>query len=385
MDAESRDHVVAENINRVVRYGRTTKNQGATRVSGPSDRPSTNRWVWSAFFLLVLLPLYGIATVVCIRSDLFRLNGASLSNDQFKAIWAFLAAGLATAATVLASILTRSHNIRALAFQAESSKRQELLDVETNERLKLDTVVRCLSLICHDGVYSPKAVTAAGLATLVQLGHPIVAMRALAAAFQDEAVDANTAAWLIGEVLQTSKTKGGPADLVSAKEEAANLLRAYAPDLTDRARKGNCFWPDTVTARWPSGLSRNASQNVIIALGELLLSKSKEWWSADAAEGSTYTWIVYTLDEAVKSGVNDSVKRHAAAVGVTILEVTADERMIGIENSRPKSEVAERMATVLDGRSPEDLLPEFFARTRTWAEAQPDPASPSAAGDNPAG
>ena len=380
MDAESREHVVAEEINRGVPHGWTAKNQLTHQAFEPSGSPSTNRWIWGAFFLLVLLPLYAIATVVCVRSDLFRFKGPALSSDQFKAVWAFLAAGLATAATVLASILTRSHNIRSLAFQAESSKRRELLEAETNERLNLDTVIRCLTLICHDGVYSPKAVTASGLATLVQLGHPVVAMRALAAAFPDHAVDASTAAWLIGEVLQTNKTKGEPADLVSAKEEAANLLRAYAPDLTDRDRRGNCFWPDTVTARWPSALPRNASQNVIIALSELLLSQSKEWWSADAAEGSTYTWIVYTLDEAVKNGINDSVKRHAAATGVAILRVTTDERIVGIENSRPNSEVTERMTTVLDGRSPEDLLPQFCARTRIWAEASPRARRPTRLG-----
>jgi len=190
-----------------------TKSGGHGKLSAPSatSRPSS-RWIWIAFFLLVVGPLYFIAAVVCIRSGLFQFNGAALGNAQLKAVLTFLAAALAATAAVLGSILTMSHSDRTLAFQAG-------VEAETNERLNLDTVIRCLNLICNDGNYAPKAATAAGFATLVQLGHPIIAMRALASAFPEHAVDRSTATWLIGEVLTSKVTKGTPTDLVAARKK----------------------------------------------------------------------------------------------------------------------------------------------------------------------
>ena len=225
----SRHHVVTDGLDLASR-----SSSGPSRIMKLTTRPSVGQYIgrltWLAFFLLVVLPLYAIAVGACIRSGLFRFNGASFNNDQLKAIWTFLAAGLATGATVLGALLTKSHNDRTLAFQSESEHRQEVLAGETNDRLTLDAVTKVLNLIYMDEGYSPKGAIAGGLATLVQLGHPIVAMRVLAAVLRDTAVDYETAAWLISQVLKSQKTTGTPADLAASKEAYPKLsLKKYSP------------------------------------------------------------------------------------------------------------------------------------------------------------
>ena len=53
--------------------------------------------------------MYAITDAVVIRSELFSFDGETLSADQYKAFWAFIAAALGSAATVLGLLFTRSH------------------------------------------------------------------------------------------------------------------------------------------------------------------------------------------------------------------------------------------------------------------------------------
>ena len=71
----------------------------------------------------MILPIYVIATTLFVRSGLFRLHGGSLTNDQLKAVWTFLAAGLAASATILEALLTKSYNDRNLAAQNLNTER----------------------------------------------------------------------------------------------------------------------------------------------------------------------------------------------------------------------------------------------------------------------
>ena len=283
----------------------------SNRLAQFSTRPVSNRWVWIAFFVLVVLPIYAIAVMACIRSGLFKFTEATFNNDQLKAVWTFLAAGLTATVTVLGALLTKSHNDRTLAFQAESASRQQTLEDETAKRLNMDTVINGLNLIAHDDKYAPKAAMAGGMATLVQLGHPIVAMRALAAALQDdEAVDKDTATWLISQVLTTTNTTGTEADLQAAKEEAANLLLRHARTFTIAdSDTPDYFWPEAVTTQWPTGLPLNAANNIVRALVEILLSQTKEWW---VSGDFSYSWIIFTLDEVVRNERHATVRGGAA-------------------------------------------------------------------------
>lgn len=85
--------------------------------------------LWLVFFLLLVLPLYAISVSFAIRSGLFNLRGRSISSDEYKALWAFIAAGLGTSATIVGLIFTRAHNQR------------------TADQLALDTAVKTLELL----------------------------------------------------------------------------------------------------------------------------------------------------------------------------------------------------------------------------------------------
>src|SRR5688572_24938796 len=78
---------------------------------------------WIAFFIFLVLPLYVIATIVAIRSDLFA-SSRGLSDEQLRALWTFIGAGLAAAATVLGAIIAMSHNNRTLTLQHEAEARK---------------------------------------------------------------------------------------------------------------------------------------------------------------------------------------------------------------------------------------------------------------------
>lgn len=347
----------------------------------PSRGRPAGRWIWVAFAALVVVPLYAVAVAAGIRSGIFRFGDGALTDVQTEALWAFVAAGTAAGATILAALLTKSHNDKTLALQTESEKRKQVLEADANERLKLDTVISGLNLICNDGKYAPKAGTAGGLAALVQLGHPIIAMRALVAALKDDEVDSDTATWLIGHVLTTTTTKGTPADLKAAKEEAASLLLKYAPTLTESDAPGRFSWPDAVTAQWPAGLSTNAASNLISGLVELLLSQSKSWWNG---VNSTHTWIPYTLDVVVQTETNALIRAVVASVGKVVLEVTDDDYLSGLSDARPASEVAARIAAVPGQFEPDEGLCE---RIRAWGRggtATGDPAPRPTPVPNPA-
>ncbi len=332
----------------------------------------SSRWGWIAFFLFLILPLYTIAGIVCFRSGLFRFNG-TLSDTQLKSVWTFLGAGLAAAATVLGGLLTKSHNDRTLALQYETQKQQEIQESEANERLKMDTVISGLKLICNNGTYSPKAAIAGGLATLVQLGHPIVAMRALAAALPEDVVDNDTATWLISEVLTTQITMGTPRDLSVAKDEASSLLYKYSSELTISSSDSAEFsWPGAVTQQWPSGLSQKAGLLLIAALAELLISQSDEWWNS---KGQTSSWILYTLDEVLRHEKDPTVKVAAAMLGKAILEASHDDYFVGINDDRDREEIARDIDHV---NIPENVptVEDLVDRIEKWGQARRAPFGP---------
>ena len=302
------------------------------------------RWVWVTFFVFVALPLYAIAITLLIRSGLFTLNGGSLSNDQLKAVWTFLAAGVAASATILGALLTKSYNDKSLASQ------------------NLNTVVSALGLISKNGQYSTGAATAAGGATLVQLGHPIVAMRALRPAFMDKAVGRDTFTWLISQVLTSKATVGTPRDLQDAREEAAMLLREFSGKLTDH--DGTDYsWPNALAAQWPSGLSVNTAWNLMYAIANLLTSESKEWWNQG---GGTYTWVIFTLDEALQRDSNSDIKAMAADLGLCLMEATDEYYLSGLNNAREKSEVAKRMTSTKVGSQGRTFDQSLREKIQTW-------------------
>lgn len=350
------------------------------------EQRRTGAAVKIAVVLFIAIPLV-LATTVAIRSGLFDFAAGAPSEAELKALWTLVGTGLGAAATTIAAVLTYSREQQRLAYESESTHRKDRLDEQMQHqkeiaerdasvRQRLETAVSGLGLISKDGHYAPRAVLAGALATLVQLGHPVLAMRILAAARTEDkdVIDHDTAAWLIGRVLTLTAQDDGDGDVDEAKGEAAALLLRFAPSLTDPEDCGSFSWPNAVTTRWPSGLSRNASVNVQLALVELMLNQSKTWWNDGA---TTHTWIVYTLDEVLATeGADSRPGQVAAALGRCIISVTDGERITGLRDARAKADVLARMSKV-----PEPQLA-FLEKTRqrivVWG-ACPERAQPGSA------
>jgi len=148
-------------------------------------------------------------------------------------------------------------------------------------------------------------------------------MRVLTAAWDDDAVDADSACWLVSQVLDY----GSP----ESKHEAAGLLLGYANKLTGSETPGSYSWPDALHGRWCSGLSLNGAMLLILALIELVTSQDKEWWREQ------YTWVSHALDEAILNDPNNEVKRFAATISLALLRVTDLDEISGIEDAPTKA------------------------------------------------
>ena len=348
----------------------------APEDSGSTRKP-TGRWAWIAFFVLLVLPIYLVAVTVCIRSGLFHFAGGNLSADQYKALWSFLAAGLAAAATTLGALVAKAHNDRSFVLQTESEERQKVLGTDTNARLKMDTVINCLAVVCPGGQYAPKAAAAGGLAVLVQLGHPIIAMRTLSAALRDNAVDADTATWLIGQVLTSDTTMGSQMDLETAKSEGVAILGEHISILTWQELPGFYCWPSPLSGRWHPGLGPNTATNALYFLAQLLVSRPVAWWTAD---GNSYSWVLCTLDEAVQHEPNDEVKRFAANLALAIMQEDPTRRIAGPDGTRDRADVLRRMEPLSEDMH---AYADLFDSIQAWCTAQPDPDLRRESADSP--
>jgi hypothetical protein len=212
-------------------------------------------------------------------------------------------------------LLTKSHNERTLAFQQDIENRKLMAEAETDKRLALDTAVKGLELLVADGGYAPKARIAGALGSLVHLGHPVIAMRALSAAWDDGAVDNATACWLIGEVL-----KG---DSGEASREASILLRRHANKLPRKEEDGASEWPLPIQANWPSNVPADVRWRILQALAEMLLSRERAWW------GDRLGWVVILIHEAFRHDPSQATKDFSAGLLRILLSIEPRQGLIG--------------------------------------------------------
>lgn len=165
-------------------------------TSGLTQQTSHSWHVAFLFAFILLCAVLALIVTLLVRSGFFRF-GAPITNTQYKALWTFLASALGAAVALIGLTLTSSHDNRVLALQSVARR-------EAEDRQKLQTVVQGLQLIStSEGEYEVSAQVAGSLAALVHLGHPVIAMRALRAAWSDGPVDVDTAVWLINEVLES--------------------------------------------------------------------------------------------------------------------------------------------------------------------------------------
>jgi len=212
-----------------------------------------NTAVSTLIILFVIIPLYILSLVIAVRSGLFNFSKGYLKAGESNAIWGFIASGITATVAAIGLLVTSNQNRR------------------SENRLILDTAVRGIALTqTSDGAYGTNAVVAGALATLVHLDHPVIAMRVLAAAWDDDAVDIGSAVWLINEVL----VKGTAA----SQEEAANLFYVHAPELCGDTT-GEFTTPNSLFQSWLPDLPFPARQALVLGLVKLLISKDKSWWT----------------------------------------------------------------------------------------------------------
>jgi len=227
---------------------------------------------WLVLLVLVIVPVYFAGTIAALKSGLLDFDQKTITNDQYKAVLVFIASGLGAAITATGMLFTRAHNARTLSLQHQAEAHRKAMDKEANARLELDTAVRVLELISYQGGYAPKGRVAGGLATLVQLGHPVIAMRVLSAAWQEGGVDDYSATWLIDQVFTLGSDE--------AKEEASALLRLHAPMLTGEGQpKGFFSFPKSLQTDWPKELPPRARLNNLVAMIAVIVSKDRNWWN----------------------------------------------------------------------------------------------------------
>jgi hypothetical protein len=306
---------------------------------------------WLLFFLFLLVPLYVVSISFAIRSGVLDLHNTTIGADEYKALWAFIASGLATAATVVGLLFARSHNQR------------------TSDQLALDTAVKSLELLANEGGYAPRARVAGALAALVHLGHPTIAMRTLDAAWEDNAVDTSTATWLIGEVFRSGSNY--------SKNEAGALLQLNASKLT-RDEEGVLNWPDYPYNEWIRDAPPDARLSVLHAIAEVLMSKPRNWWPS-------YTWALALLDEVRRTDKEPGIRNNAATILEPLLAPYEHAGDMAISWGTRYKTIAD-IQRGMKKHPPDGLVSsgamELAERLRAWVQEDPEASDNEAASDH---
>jgi hypothetical protein len=243
----------------------------------------------------------------------------------------------------------------------------------SDRRLALETTVSGLKLLTtSDGAaYAPSAVVAGGLATLIHLRQPVVAMRALAPSWDESKIDVPSAAWLISEVLASSNAQ--------AQLEAAAILDAHASELCG-SKPGQFSWPASVEFRWLPDAPLPARLRLMRAVLETLLSKPADWWQA----GGRLGWAVEVIHQAMRSDEDWDLRSFAADALDILVPFVEASGLVDIQSATGWVSVAEirealkgfknkRDAAVAKGRKVRTIvmLRPSLAELRVWASPNP--------------
>lgn len=289
---------------------------------------------------LLLVALGALMLSVVVRSDLWRFWGAPFTADQFRAMFAFLGAALGVVATLVAALLTKANNDRTLVQKEESEQRVLAQAREAQNRQRLDTAISVLGLIKTEDQYAGKAVTGAAITTLVVLGYPVIAMRTLQAALNEQAVDSASAAWVIDQVLGGRSildggqysTAAGRVQLEAppSREDAIGLLYDHYAVFTDDERPGKFEWPRCAAGQWPPGLDQQSGWTLMLAMLRLLTSRPASWWTADDL---TWSWVIYTLYQVTEDPAGDQhLRAEAATYSLLLLDAFDGDTINGSVN-----------------------------------------------------
>jgi len=268
----------------------------------------------------VILSLSWIVIVLAIRSGLFWWSG-SVSADAVKVFPMLVVGGLGTAATLFAQLITQDHN-----------KREQ-------HRQRLETIIKSLESLPAE---ASKPHMAGVLSTMVLLGQQRVAIRVLEPAWDEDRVDDGTATWVIDQVL--TAVHGDDA----AISEASVLLLGRADRLTD-AKRGMYYFPGHFMSRWRTEkeLPHDAKDNLLQAMGKMLVSCDKEWWCPG---GNPPEWPTIILMECAEKDP-DLIIRSSAAVLFAALHGCFPEQMKAFFSPEKTAPILKRAVQVAEIRS----------------------------------
>lgn len=304
----------------------------ARRVtSSPSTLLLAGLWI---VLTLLLASLIGLAIMLLVQINVF--SGKALTNDQLKSVWAFLGVALGAAVTLIGTLLTEQHNRR------------------TEKRLKIDTVAKTLELITDDsGGSLARARIGGAVATMMELEGSAVAIRILGDLWMADAVDSETAVWLINRVLTESKK---PDELEAAADLLVNNVRKLVPAKND-ANQDYDNWPAVLRESWPTHLPPDARNSLSQMLVKVLLVREPEYWQD--RERWPINLMYKALDDPVERNANAFVLFKLFSLG--ILEAF---------NQQPSAKQHEQ---ILDGSSnfhPFPWFVRFVEQIEFWAAGE---------------
>lgn len=296
-----------------------------------NDATPSTRLFWG--LLASVGALLAVITVVSV-AVLLVPGGPEVSDDRVSALWILLASLLATAASLVGALLSKTSQERSHALQAQTEERKGRLESEAEQRMRLEATVNGLELLRGDE-RPDTVVTAGALAAIVELGHPIIALRVLSAALDVGAVDPATAAWVLDRVFAKplgtmSGPAGPPGDLGQqypeavrqARHEAAAVLHRHSGVFPRRDLPGGFDWPDCFRGRWLAGLDTNGGSLVVHALVDTILSAPRSWWTDG---DGTWIWVVDSLDAALGCESDPDILLKAAAHLALLLDLAGPD------------------------------------------------------------
>lgn len=271
-------------------------------------------WVCAA---VMLLTSYSFSLYFILSSGWLQGPRAS-SADTTKAVLAFLATGASAAVTLVGGMLVAEHNRRSRKLTKLQMSQSEKHNKSTRAQTELDTTIKGLSLLTADGELAAQPVISGALATIVDLGHPLIAMRALDSLWDTKSIHPATACWLIGEVFQRDKLK-------REAIEAAALLREHAIDLVGPS-EGRCklYWPQSLLEGWRPTLPLRARRDIFFATVELVLSRRRRWWDIH----ESLSWLVAMLYDALETETNRELRLSIASVMLPLADVFDAEHQL---------------------------------------------------------
>ncbi len=235
------------------------RSRTAARATG---RYLIKNWPFVVLVVFIVLPLYWMAGYLAVRAGMFGFTRSTTSADeQVKTFLTFIGGGLATAATVFGTLLTRRYR-----------EREEW-------RQNCEAVNAGLQSL------NPGPSRVAGVLTsTVELGKPEVAVRILDPAWHTGDLDAATATWIIDQVLLKAAGKARERPSPATLHEVAVVLAKHAQngDLTEQQPR-HYFIPDSLRETWrlDPAIPLDVQSLLLTATAHVLLSREWEWWCDD--------------------------------------------------------------------------------------------------------